>query len=164
VDALELIREQTANADRIMRQVFEQVTPEQAAWRSQGSMANTIGATFLHVYAGEDRLIQQTQGAAPIFESGGWRERLGYDTDAVWTYTGGFDPRLLSEYADAVAASTKGYLSGLKSGDLETLVETPRGQMPWVNRLNIYLVSHKFQHTGEIAALLGCQGVKGLPF
>jgi uncharacterized damage-inducible protein DinB len=164
VDALLLLRDQTANADRILRQVFEPVTPEQAAWRLPGSLANTIGATLMHVYYSEDQIVQAAQGTPTLFEEGGWQERLGYEPATIWTLSGGFDTELLQAYASAVATATGAYLASLVPSALEEQIETPRGVQPRVNRLSVYLVSHKFQHTGEIAALLGCQGAKGLPF
>jgi hypothetical protein len=164
VDALALLREQTAAADRILRQVFGQVTPDQAIWRLSDSLANTIGATFMHVYYSEDQMVQGAQKTPTVFETGGWRERLGHDHEGVWTYTGKHDLGLLQEYADAVTAATGSYLVGLPPQALEEEIETPRGRQPRALRLSVYLVNHKFQHTGEIAALLGCQGVKGLPF
>jgi uncharacterized damage-inducible protein DinB len=164
VDALDLLRDQTANADRTLRQVFGQVTPDQAVWRMSGSTANTIGATFMHVYYSEDQIVHGAQGAPTVFDSGGWQQRLGYDHDGVWTFTGRHDPGLLLQYADAVTAATADYLAGLPPEALAEEIETPRGRQPRARRLSVYLVNHKFQHTGEIAALLGCQGVKGLPF
>ena len=164
MDALDLLRDQTANADRILRQVFGTVTPDQAAWRMTGSMANTIGATFMHVYHSEDQVVQTALETPTVFEAEGWRERLGYDHSGVWTFAGKHDLGLLLEYAEVVSAATKAYLSSLEPGALEQEIDTPRGRQPRVSRLSVYLVSHKFQHTGEIAALLGCQGAKGLPF
>lgn len=164
MDALTLLRDQAANANRILQQVFEPVTPEQASWRAPGSLANTIGATFTHVYFGEDQMVHSATGSPTVFESGGWRERLGFDGDSMWTYSGAFDPKKQLEYANAVTAATSDYLASLSPDALEELIETPRGPQPRVGRLSVYLVVHKFQHQGEIAALLGCQGQKGLPF
>jgi uncharacterized damage-inducible protein DinB len=147
-----------------MQQVFSPVTPEQAGWRIPGSIANTIGATFMHVYYSEDKMIHGAIGSPTVFENGRWHERLGYDPDTVWTFAGKPAPGLLMEYAEAVSAATQGYLSGLQPDAIEQEVETPRGPQPLASRLSVYLVVHKFQHMGEIAALLGCQGVKGLPF
>jgi uncharacterized damage-inducible protein DinB len=164
MDALTLLRDQAANANRILQHVFEPVTPEQASWRAPGSLANTIGATFTHVYYDEDQVVHDATGSPSVFEAGGWRDCFSFDAGSVWTYSGAFDPKLLREYANAVAAATSTYLENLSPGALEEEIETRRGPQPRISRLSIYLVIHKFQHQGEIAALLGCQGQKGLPF
>ncbi|HZT05720.1 MAG TPA: DinB family protein [Chloroflexota bacterium] len=164
MDALAFLREQSAQADRNLRQVFTPVMPDQAQWRLAGSTANTIGATFMHAYFSEDQMVQDMRGASSIFENGGWRDRLGYDHSNVWTFEGRHDPRLLLEYAEAVAAATEAFLAELDPAALDDVIDTPRGPQPRARRLSVYLVHHKAQHAGEIAALLGCQGVKGLPF
>jgi uncharacterized damage-inducible protein DinB len=159
-----LLRELAARSDRTLRQVFGQVTPEQATWRLPGSLANTIGATFLHIYYSEDELVQGLQGHENLFETNGWGDRLGYDQRTMWSFTGAHDLQLLQEYADAVAAATSRYLASLSPAALAEVIATSRGPQPRALRLASYIVTHKSSHTGEIAALLGCQGAKGLPF
>jgi uncharacterized damage-inducible protein DinB len=164
MDALDQLRTQAANADRMIRQVFEPLSPEQAAWRLSGSKANTIGATFMHAYYSEDQMVHGALEVPTVFEAQGWKDRLGYDHESIWGFTGRHDPQLLQEYADAVSAETTKYLAELTPSKIEEQIDTQRGPQPRVQRLNVYLVNHKFQHAGEIAALLGCQGVQGLPF
>lgn len=164
MDALVVLRDLAANADGVLMQVFTPVTSEQAAWRLPGSTANTIGATFFHVYESEDGIIHGLLGRPTVFERGGWSKRLGYGAGTVWAFEGRQDPAVLLEYARQVSAGTTDYLSRITVEQLEQPIETRRGPRPLVTRLGVYLVSHKFQHMGEISALLGCQGVKGLPF
>lgn len=164
MDALVLLRDQVGTADGMIKAVFKPVTPEQASWKMAGSTANTIGATFLHAYSTEDSAVHRLLGTPSVLERGGWGARLSYDPAASWTLEGPADTGLIMEYAEAVSAATKEYLDRLKPEDLEREIETPRGLRPLSARIGIYLVAHKFQHAGEMAALLGCQGVKGLPF
>lgn len=164
MDALALLKDQAANADRLMVQVFSRVTPEQAAWKLPGSMANTIGATFMHTGYSADSIVHRILGSATVFETGGWSKRLGFDPDSIWTYEGRPDTDALLAYAQAVSVATTDYLSALNAEDLEQQIETARGPQPLVSRLAVYLVVHKQQHLGEIGALLGCQGVQGMPF
>ncbi|MSQ28293.1 MAG: DinB family protein [Dehalococcoidia bacterium] len=164
MDALTLLREQAANADNLLLQTFESVTPDQAGWRLPGSAANTIGATFFHCYASVDEITGQLLARPRLFETGGWSERLGYDAQTVWGFEGKQDPGLLLAFAREVSAAASVYLAGLTPGALDREIETRRGPRPLGGRLSVYLVIHQFQHLGEIAALLGCQGVKGLPF
>jgi uncharacterized damage-inducible protein DinB len=164
MDALEMLRAQAANADRMIRQVFDPVTADQASWRLENSKANTIGATFMHAYYSEDQMVHGSLDSKSIFDGQGWEDRLGYDHDRIWNFTGRHDPDLLRAYADAVSSATGAYLAGLTQEQIEEQIDTPRGMQPRANRLTVYLVNPKFQHAGEIAALLGCQGVQGLPF
>lgn len=164
MDALALMKDQAADADRLMVQVFSRVTPDQAVWRLPGSQANTIGATFMHTVHGADRVVHRILGSPTVYEIGDWRGRLGFDPDSIWTFEGKPDIAAWLEYAEAVSVATMEYLSNLAPDTLEQLIETARGPQPLVTRLSVYLVVHKHQHMGEIGALLGCQGVQGMPF
>ena len=163
MDALALLRDQAGNADDLLIRVFTPVTPEQGAWRLPDSTANTIAATFLHAYYTEDAMLHRLLGGRTVFEEGGWHQRLGYDPAAAWTLDAKPETSLLLSYAAAVTAATRDYLANLAPAALDHEVETPRGRRVLAFRLSVYLVAHKFQHAGEISALMGCQGLKGLP-
>ncbi len=165
MEALTLLRDQATLADNLLTQVFANVTPEQAVWRLEGSTANPIAPIFLHAYHTEDRWIQQQLQSQPtILDRGGWRDRLGYDPAARWAPLSSPDLDAYRAYAAEVRGATRRYLDGLDPAALEREVPSPRGPQPLVATLSLVLVAHKLTHTGEIAALVGCQGVKGFPF
>jgi uncharacterized damage-inducible protein DinB len=164
MDALVLLRDLAARSDDLMTQTFAAVTAQQAAWRQEGSTANPIAATLLHVYYLEDRFVHRDTGTPLIFEAGGWADRLGYDPAAPWSPSARPDPDACRAYAAEVRAATRDYLERLDPRRLEEEVDSSRGKRPRVAMLSLLLVTHKSTHVGEIAALLGCQGVKGFPF
>jgi uncharacterized damage-inducible protein DinB len=164
MDALALIREQAATAERLLSQVVAELTAEQSIWHAEGSTANPIAAIFTHIYFSEDRLVQRRgQGRPPIYNAGGWRERLGVDPEAPWSGLTQVAPREMRAYAAEVRAATTRFLEGLPPADLEREVEGPRGRQTLAATMSLLLVIHKATHTGEIAALLGNQGVRGFP-
>ncbi|HEX5504415.1 MAG TPA: DinB family protein [Thermomicrobiales bacterium] len=164
MDALALLRDQAAAADSLMTQVAADITAEQASWHLDGSTANPIGATLLHISAVEDRAVQRFQGQPPLLEAAGWGERLGYGPGAPWSPETRPDPDACRAYAAEVRAATARYLAGLDPAELAREVDSSRGRRSLANLLTLVLVLHKLTHTGEIAALLGCQGVRGFPF
>jgi len=167
VDAVALLRTQASFAESALAApVIGQVTQEQAAWRLAGSTANTIGQTIFHFYHTEDRIVHLVaQGKPTVFEVGGWKEKLGVDRETVWTTTTVPDVEQLRAYARAVTADSAAYLRAADGADWEREVQGPGGRMmPLASLLSLGLLIHKMAHCGEIAALLGCQGVKGLPF
>src|SRR5438105_12784722 len=128
MDALKLLRDGAASTEDRMRSVFAQVTREHAGWRLPDSTANTIAATFFHVYNGQDNVVHSILlERPPIFESGGWAARLGVDAKSVWTAPPP-DPDLLRAYADEVQAATVQTLEALAPGVLDREEETPRGR------------------------------------
>ena len=164
MDALTLLRDQAAFAEKLMTDVFAPVTVDQAIWRPEGSTTNPIAVIFLHIYTSEDGMIARSLGKSPILETGAWSDRLGYESIHAWSPI--TDPDLASyrAYAGEVAAATKDYLTNLEPTALEQEVDSPRGRRTRVAGLSLLLTTHKLTHSGEIAALLGCQGAKGLPF
>lgn len=163
-DALALLREMATRADDLAGQVFASVTPEQATWQLDGSSANRIAPTFFHVYYAEDRIINEVVlDRGTFFETRGWRERLGVDPAAIWAATTAPDLEQMRAYAAEVHAATREVLPSLDDAALGREVEGPRGRQTVLARLGLILVTHKMGHIGEIAALLGCQGVKGFP-
>jgi uncharacterized damage-inducible protein DinB len=164
LDALIMLRDQAAVADDLMAQVIRELTAAQAAWRPEGSTANPIAATLMHVYSTEDRQIQGMQVKQALFESRGWQDRLGTDPNAGWASAVHPDPDALRAYAAAVRAASHAYLNGIDSATLDQEIDSPRGKRPLAASLALLLVTHKLGHMGEISALLGCQGVKGFPF
>ena len=164
MDALTLLREQNETAEGLMSQVFAEVTPEQATWKLPGSTANAIAPTFLHIYHAEDAVIHRLSGQPTIFETGGWQQKLGFDPNAQWSEIARPDIATYRAFAAAVRAATREYLASVDPNTLEQEVQTPRGPRTLAARLTMILINHKITHAGEIAALLGCQGVKGFPF
>lgn len=163
MDAVTLLRDQTQMAADLFSRVLAPLTDEQALWTPEGGKTNPIAATVVHVAFGEDRVVQGQQGKSPIFESSGWAARFPFNPRDPWAEPPRVSAEALRAYIAEVAVATRSYLEGLRDEDLSREVATPRGTRPLVNTLSLLLVVHKFTHIGEIAGLLGCQGVTGFP-
>ncbi len=164
MDALTLLRRQALATDDLLAQVFASVTTAQGAWRLPGGTANAIAPTFVHAYHPEDRFVSEQGGRKTLFDLADWGARLGFDPAAPWAESASLDPMLCRDYARAVRAATVEYLTALEPATLGHEIATPRGPLVLGERLSLVLVIHKMTHLGEIAALLGCQGVRGFPF
>jgi hypothetical protein len=164
MDTLALLNFQATMAHDLLTQVFAPVTPIQGAWRLEGSTANAITPTVLHVYTSEDRLISGVMGRPTLWESGEWGARLGVDPANPWAMAPLDDLAPCREYASAVRAATMALLPTLDAAALDRAIPTPRGARPLGEALSFALVLNKVVHLGEIAALMGCQGERGFPF
>jgi len=74
------------------------------------------------------------------------------------------DLSTFQEYADAVFAATDAYVADLPDSELERKIQGAIGEYTVGWGIAILLCQHAAQHSGEIAALKGIQGLKGLPF
>jgi hypothetical protein len=135
-----------------------------------GSTVTSIGSVYAHIVLSEDGIINGLcQGKPTVYEAGGWRDKVSIPFDGTtlspdWAKGLKLDLPPFREYAQAVYANTDAYIANLPDAELEKKVQTPIGEQTVEWALVALLATHLPQHTGEIAALKGVQGLKGLPF
>lgn len=164
MDALSLLRFQVAGARRDFNGVLSDVTQEMLDWTPPGT-ANSIAGLVLHTVVGQDRVVMARIQARPILLET-WAPRLNVAPDFRLTPENAkllrVDLGALREYVAAVEAAVDAYLATLHSdADLDRIVEGFRGPVPQGQTLSVMLVTHVFEHTGEISALKGVQGARG---
>jgi hypothetical protein len=169
MDVREYIQRQIAGARRVCDAAMEGTTDEQFNWTPPGTV-NPIRASFVHLTASEDMFIQQIcQGKPRIWETQNWGEKVGLtqlpgrggNWDEAKQKTLALGP--VRAYQAAVRAATDAYLAELTPQELDRVVDfagTPRS----LGEVLVILAVHLSFHAGEIAAVKGAQGVKGLPF
>jgi uncharacterized damage-inducible protein DinB len=150
-------------------ETLQDTTDEQLNWTPPGT-ANSIKATFLHLVTCEDVYIQGVLQNKPlVWETGGWDKRVGLENipgvgngwEQVKTAKLALAPLL--EYDQAVQLATRAYLEKLDDEELNRTVRFYDEDVPAAAVL-VFLVTHSSGHLGEIAAVKGIQGAKGLPF
>ena len=131
----------------------------------------SIGSIYAHMVFAEDAIVNgMLQGKPMMYQSDGWEAKSGVPFPGTppsvgeWAKTVKMDYPKFQEYANAVFANTDSYLANLPDGDLEKKVQTPIGEQTIGWAVTTLLGTHAPQHIGEIAALKGVQGLKGLPF
>lgn len=168
MEAVEYLRRQIERMRRLTDSVLKDLTDEQLNWIPPG-VTNPIRATLIHVFTGEDYFVQSAlRGTTTIWETERWGDRFGLTTPL------GQDPweelrrtpislATLLTYQQAVYAATDAYLADLTAADLNRSVRL-YGNERMVADVFTLIVVHAASHMGEIAALKGVQGGKGLPF
>ena len=135
-----------------------------------GSTIGSIASTYAHAVLGEDIVVHAMfQGKPPIFEAQGWAAKTGVSNPGPmqnldWAKTVKLNVPAFQEYAKTVYAATNAFLAGLTEADLQRKVPGPVGEQPLEESLVVLLATHYMAHGGEITALKGAQGLKGLPF
>jgi hypothetical protein len=169
MDVRTYVQQQLANAHRQVDEVMKDITEDQFNWLPPG-LLNPISAIYIHVVAGEDFFIQAIlQGKTRCWESQGWGAKIGiqlppqpgHNWDECRCTRLAVAPVL--EYQKCIRSSSDAYLAGLTPEELDRRVDFVGRIVPVADILNT-LVDHIASHTGEMAALKGMQGVKGLPF
>jgi hypothetical protein len=165
---LDYMRHQMASMRRTVDMTMKDVAIEQFNWTPPGTM-NTISATFIHLTSVEDDFVQGILQRKPrVWDAGDWSGRTGIKkTPGIGENWNEFkhlhlQPAVFLEYQKDVWAATDAYMAGLTAGDLDRKVKLGQRELT-VAELLIMAANQSLSHTGEIAALKGIQGAKGLP-
>lgn len=168
MNAIELLRGQFKAVHQFLDMTIADCTPEAATRSDEGWNIKPIGTIYAHIAAAEDMMVHgMVRGGTPILVRDGWNERLGIkeptpSQDGLKGFSGPIP--LVREYAAAVFRETDEFLAGATESDLSHEVDTPIGKMQAMTYLANIVLTHCPGHWGEIAALKGVQGLKGLPF
>jgi hypothetical protein len=152
---------------RFVDGILAGLTDQQLNWQPPGT-ANPIGVSWLHLLTVEDGFIQTTiQGKPRLWESQDWTARTGIRpraSDESWDRVKQTQLTVapLQAYGAAVRAATDAYLAGVTADELDRAVAANNTEMP-VAVLLTMMVCHSAGHAGDIAAVKGVQGLKGLP-
>lgn len=165
----EFIAAQIGTQRWIADSVLRDLTEEQLNWSPPGA-TNTIATILLHVTGTDDTFVNvRARGGATVWESGNWSERVGFPgipgRAGYWAEANdhAFALAPLLEYMAAVRASLDDYVATLTDEELSRMVQALGNEQPIAAVLALVVV-HAAGHFGEIAALKGAQGAKGLPF
>ncbi|MBI1884902.1 MAG: DinB family protein [Chloroflexi bacterium] len=171
MDVQAALREQLTVAHDILEQTIADCSKETLDKNLAGATITSIGSIYAHAVFGEDAIVQgMLQGKPPLYQSQGWAGKLSvpFPTDPAfnpeWGRSAKMEPAPFRDYAKAVYAATDAYVAGLSGGDLERKIETGFAGQQTVAWVTGICANHVATHTGEIAALKGVQGLKGLPF
>ena len=169
MDSVVYIQKQFVSVKRQFDGVMQETTEEQINWVPQGT-GNSIGVTLVHLLNGLDSAFQTVlRGQPQLWESEKMGEKLGlsgppgrvHGWDEIKSKPLPLEPIL--GYSAAVFKQVEDVLAGLSADDLDRLVTFYGSERPAADAF-IMNFSHVLVHTGEIAAIKGAQGVKGLPF
>ncbi|HXJ79506.1 MAG TPA: DinB family protein [Candidatus Methylomirabilis sp.] len=167
-----MLRQQLAGSHDILEQTIADCSQEVLDKNLPGATINSVGSIYAHTIFSEDGILHgMLQGKPPIYKTQGWAARTNVqmpeqpEFSPEWARAVRMKLPAFREYAKAVYAATDAYLAGLSDADLERKVQTGFvGEQTVAFVIGNVLAWHAAQHTGEIAALKGVQGLKGLPF
>jgi len=146
------------------------VTPEQAHWHPPG-IANPLGATYVHTILIQDFVADVLIKGGPPLAATAFGGKIGIsemppvegDITAwdLWGRSVEVDLDAVREYGKAVQAETDNFFSSLTEAEMNRQIDTPLGKQTVLFMINVALLGHTHDHTGEISCLKGLQGDKG---
>ena len=171
MDSRAAVRQQLAMWHPIVDQIVGECSPEALTEMLPGATIGPIAAIYAHIVSAEDAIVQgMLQGKAPLYQAEDWAAKIGIDYSETptqtleWAKGVRLDPATFRPYAEAVYQATDAYLAGVSDTELARTAQTPIGEQTHEWMIVNVLGTHLPQHMGEIAALRGVHGHKGLPF
>jgi len=168
----ELLRQQLTGYHDILEQTIGDCGRQTLDHNPAGATITNVGSIYAHTLFAEDSIVHgMLQGKPPLYQTGDWASRTKLampkpgEFTPEWARSVKLDLPVFQQYAKAVYAATDAYVNGLSDADLDRKVQTGFvGEQTVAFVVSNILGWHAAQHTGEIAALKGVQGLKGLPF
>lgn len=167
MEAKELLRDQFKTMHQFMDMTIADCSPEVLEKKEDGWTINKVGTVYAHTVLSEDLMLSgMVDGREPVLKSDGWAKKLGIDDASPLEHLADLTVDLVAfrEYAKAVAAATDDFLANATDEELNKEVDSPVGKQPFITYFANLGLTHIAGHWGEIAALKGVQGLKGLPF
>ena len=169
MEAKELLRAQFKTIHQFLDMTIADCSPELLENKDAAWTINKVGSLYAHVVLAEDMMLNgMGTGRESVLKRDGWAEKLGIDDasprqdEHLADLT--IDLETFRGYAKAVAAATDDFLANATDEQLNKEVESPVGKQPFITFFANIGLTHVAGHWGEIAALKGVQGLKGLPF
>ncbi|HEY0752445.1 MAG TPA: DinB family protein [Ktedonobacteraceae bacterium] len=174
MDIIDFFRHEQTRLHQWMREVIKDLTPQE--WHAlPAGTGNSIAFLFWHSVRTEDNILRFIlQGRPPLWNEGGWAERLqlptrvqgtGMSTDDAHTFQIN-DIELFLTYVEEVWREYETYLAGITDGGAELSTHIvkvrPLGEMPATLAIGQVCITHLFTHYGEMALLRGQFAKQGM--
>jgi uncharacterized damage-inducible protein DinB len=135
-----------------------------------GGTANTIAQILAHLVTGQDLLIHDKllAGGGTTLHDSGWAAKTGIPLERplIWQRRDAWRLNLpaFDDFRREVAASALRLLDSMDEAELDRQAAWVRGpERPVAMLWQAIFINHGLGHCGEISALKGLQGLKGLP-
>jgi hypothetical protein len=164
MDAVTFAKGQIEHAFSILNTIATGMTDEQYNM-SPGGTANTPAKSHVHALTAMDFFVNGIiRGGEIEWKTFGPANGLPANPMEIWAFSGTVQLAPMSDYSAKVKAAVLEYVGSLKDSDLDREIETQffgKQTAAWIIQLGVV---HLTGHAGDIAAVKGIQGLKGLPF
>jgi hypothetical protein len=148
----------------LLNMVADGMTDEQYNWKPEGT-ANSIAKSHVHGLTSVEFFICATLKCGgmewPAFAA---EHGLPANPTEIWGHTGPISLAAMKDYQAKVQRTVTEYVSSLSEEDLDRQVDTAFfGKKDAAFLLSLASI-HLMGHAGDMAAIKGVQGLKGLPF
>ncbi len=167
----DVLLNQFAAANSTLDFTIQDLSMEQLHHIAEGATIGSPASIYFHVACVEDLVVNQFLTGRPwLYDSQNWIETIPTaqphrgPSSMEWARTIRYDNLGgVRAYVAAVREQTKTYIESLSDEDFDREIPFFTGPTAQVNVLT-WLAWNTANHTGEIAAIRGLNGMKGLPY
>jgi len=167
MDSKTYLQKQLEGMWYLQKSTLDSVTDNILMQQPEGTLS-PIGVIWLHMINAQDNFTGMLSGKSSLWRQG-WSEKFdlaqtpNIGEDWAPFYQTSLTVDLLRAYGEAVREFTQDTLAGIDSHSLDETVRMFTEADPKAD-VWVLMVGHTLLHCGEIAALKGIFGGKGLPF
>lgn len=155
---------QIEGAFNILKMVANGMTDEQYN-AAPGGLANSAAKSHVHALTSMDFFVNGViRGEKLEWTEFAAANGLPANPMEIWSFNGTVPLAPMNEYGERVRQRVTEYVGSLSPEEFDREIETQffgKQTAAWIIHLG---VTHLCAHSGDMAAVKGVQGVKGLPF
>ena len=130
-----------------------------------GGTCNPAAKNHVHSLTAVDFFVlNKAAGKEMLWPAFAAKHGLPANSQEIWGYTGAIPLAAITEFGTTVQKAALDYVGSLTDADLDRPVDTQFFGTQSLAFLIQLAAMHAVGHTGDIAAVKGFQGLKGLPF
>lgn len=149
----------------LMNTAADGMDDTQYNWAPSGT-CNSIAKSHVHALTSIDFFVNiVAKGGAPLlWADHGPKAGLPANPMEIWGFGGNVSFAAMKEYSQAVQKAALQYVESLSDADLDRVIDTRFFGQQSLGFVVQLIGLHSTGHTGDISAVKGMQGLKGLPF
>ena len=162
--ATDYVKLQTEQAFGLLKMAADGMDDAQYNADAPGT-CNAAAKSHVHALTGFDCFVlNKAKGGDMLWPQFGPKNGLPANPTEIWSFAGTISGAAIKAFADEIQRETLSYISTLTDTDLDGEVDTQffgKQSRAYVLQL---AAMHATGHAGDVAAVKGMQGLKGLPF
>ena len=162
--AIDYVKLQTEQAFGLLKMASDGMDDAQYNLDGPGT-CNAAAKSHVHALTSFDFFVlNKAKGAEMIWPGFATKNGLPPNPMEIWGHSANISGAAMKDYAEQVEKATLDYIGTISDTDLDRQVDTQFFGMQNVAYLLQLAAMHATGHAGDVAAVKGSQGLKGLPF
>lgn len=164
MNATEYATSQLQQVFNLLNMCTDGMDEQQYNFQPQGT-CNSVAKSHVHAISGIDFFVlQMLKGGPMLWPEFGPKNGLPANPQEIWSHADPVPLAAMKDFSTQAQKAALEYVGSLTENDLEREVDTRffgKQSAGWVLQL---MGMHTAGHAGDISAVKGMQGLKGLPF